>query len=102
MRNAGGLAALKPLENSRRIELGADFLAGLAFNISLKRLNSGDFETNLQLVGSYKVEASDHGAPEHRTQAFRLGSTRMEPYPQLTIIEAMDYWNANDYARIKP
>lgn len=101
MRHAGGLAALKPKENSRRIELGADFLAGLAFNISLKHLNNGDFETNLQLVGSYKVETDDHGLPEHRTQAFRYGSTRAEPYPELTIREAMTYWNANDYARIR-
>jgi len=101
MKNAGGLEALKPKENSRRIELGADFLAGLAFNMSLKQLNSGDFETNLQLAGSYKVEADDHGTPEHRTQAFRIGSTRRDPYPELTILEAMAYWNANDYARIR-
>ena len=101
MRNAGSLAALKPKENSRRIELGADFLAGLAFNMSLKQMNSGDFETNLQLAGSYKIETDDHGTPEHRTQAFRLGSTRKEPYPELTILEAMAYWNANDYARIR-
>ena len=101
MRNAGGLTLLKPKENSRRIELGADFLAGLAFNKSLKHLNSGDFETNLQLAGSYKVESDDHGTPEHRTQAFRLGSNRKEPYQELTILEAMTYWNANDYARIR-
>lgn len=102
MRHAGGLAALKPEENSRRIELGADFLAGLAYNISLTHLNSGDFETNLQLAGSYEVETDDHGTPEHRTQAFRRGSNRKEPYPALTIPEAMTYWNANDYARIRP
>jgi len=101
MRNAGGLAALDPKENSRRIELGADFLAGLAFNMSLSHLNSRDFETNLQLAGSYKVESDDHGTPEHRTQAFRFGSNRKEPYQELTILEAMTYWNANDYARIR-
>jgi len=101
MRNAGSLAALMPTENSRRIELGADFLAGLAFNISLKHLNNGDFETNLQLAGSYKVEIDDHGWPEHRTQAFRRGSNRKEPYPELTILEALTYWNANDFPRIR-
>lgn len=102
MRDAGGLAALNPKENSRRIELGADFLAGLAFNISLAHLSGGAFETNLELAGSYRVTADDHGLPEHRSQAFRLGLTRKEPYPQLTILEAMHYWNANDYARIRP
>ena len=101
MRAAGGLAELKPKENSRRIELGADFLAGLAFNMSLKQLNSGDFETNLQLAGSYKVETDDHGTPEHRTHAFRRGSNRKEPYEELTILEALNYWNQNDYARIR-
>lgn len=102
MRNAGSLAALEPQKNSRRIELGADFLAGLAFNASLKSLDSGDFETNLQLAGSYKVETDDHGTPEHRSQAFRRGSNRKEPYPELTIVESLTYWNQNDYARIKP
>lgn len=102
MRNAGGLAALNAKENSRRIELGADFLAGLAFNMSLNSMNGGDFETNLQLAGSYKVEIDDHGLPEHRAQAFRRGSNRTEPYPELTIIEALIYWNANDYPRIIP
>lgn len=102
MRTAGSLAALEPQKNSRRIELGADFLAGLAFNVSLKSLDSGDFETNLQLAGSYKVETDDHGTPEHRSQAFRRGSNRKEPYPELTIVESLTYWNQNDYARIKP
>lgn len=101
MREAGGLAALKPKENSRRLELGADFLAGLAFNMSLHQLNSGDFETNLQLAGSYKVETDDHGTPEQRTLAFRRGSNRKEPYQELTLLEAMTYWNQNDYARIR-
>jgi hypothetical protein len=101
MRSAGGLAALNLKESTRRIELGADFLAGLAFNIALKRLNYSDFETNLQLAGSYNVVADDHGAPEDRAQAFRRGATRKDPYPELTIGEAMTYWNANDYARIR-
>lgn len=101
MRDAGGLAALNPKENSHRIELGADFLAGLAFNIALKHLNGGDFETNLELAGSYRVTVDHHGLPEHRTQAFRRGSNRKKPYPELTILEALRYWNANDYARIR-
>ena len=101
MRNAGGLDALNPRENSRRIELGADFLAGLAFKESLKHLNGVDFETNLQLAGSYNVEINDHGLPEHRTQAFRRGWIRKAPFQELTILESMTYWNNNEYARIR-
>lgn len=100
MRAAGGLAALRLKENSHRIELGADFLSGLALGTSRKRAGSEDFETNLQLTGSYKVEPDDHGLPEHRTQAFRRGFQREAPYPELTIPEALTYWNANDYAQI--
>lgn len=101
MRSAGGLEVLSSKEDSRRIELGADFLAGLAFNIALSRLSYGDFETNLQLAGTYGVVADDHGPPEQRAQAFRLGATRKDPYPELTIVQAMAYWNANDYAHIR-
>lgn len=101
MRSAGGLAALNPEINSRRIELGADFLAGLAFNLSLQNLNKGDFETNLELVGSYILKRDDHGTPEDRTVAFRLGAYRKDPYPELTIVEALNYWNLNDYPRLR-
>ena len=102
MKSAGGLEALDPARNSRRIELGADFLAGLAFNLTLQRLDGGDFETNLQLVGSYvdKSKRDDHGPPEYRTTAFRRGWIRKEPYSQLTIVESLNYWYANDYARL--
>ncbi len=97
MRSAGGLAALNPEIYSVRIELGADFLAGLAFNLSLQHLNNGDFETNLNLMGSYKMERDYHGKPEHRGGAFRVGATRKDPYPELSIVEALNYWNLNDY-----
>lgn len=99
IRDAGGIATLNSKESSRRIELGADFLAGLAFNMLLQHLNSVDFETNLELAGSYKTEVDDHGRPEHRGQAFRRGFIRLEPYPELTISEALTYWNSNDFAR---
>jgi hypothetical protein len=55
-----------------RIELGADFLAGL----SAHRLgiNPGLFERNHFLVGSYKPNQTDsHGRPEDRSSAFRYG-----------------------------
>ncbi len=97
MRKAGGLAALDPAKNSKRIELGADFLAGLAFKMALSRLNDVDFERNLHLIGAYKILFGDHGKPEDRTAAFRLGFTRSEPYNELSISESLDYFNKNQY-----
>ena len=101
IRTAGGLNALDPKANSRRVELGADFLAGLAFNGVLKHLKFGNFETSLNLIGSYKAAKSDdHGLPGHRAQAFRLGAVRLEPYTELTTGQALDYFYRNDYARL--
>ncbi|MDR0203343.1 MAG: hypothetical protein LBJ40_14415 [Delftia acidovorans] len=103
IRSAGGLNALDPKANSRRIELGADFLTGLAFNGVLKHLKFGNFETSLNLIGSYKAARSeDHGLPGHRAQAFRLGAVRAEPYKELTTAQALDYFYGNDYARLAP
>jgi hypothetical protein len=97
---AGSLQALEPNKHHRRIELGADFLAGLAFNQALKHLSNVDFEANLMLVGSYKQGDKNHGAPEHRTQAFRLGAFRAPPLRELNIRQALEYFNANEYARV--
>lgn len=97
MRSAGSLAALMDGGGIRQIELGADFLAGLAFSKVLSELNYGQFVTNLQLVGSYKLERDDHGTPEDRQAAFRRGAVRKYPYAELTIVEALNYWNVNEY-----
>jgi hypothetical protein len=103
IRAAGGLKELDPKSNSRRIELGADFLAGLAFNGPLRRLNKGNFESSLNLIGSYTATKSeDHGLPAHRAQAFRLGAVRADPYPELNTAQALEYFYGNDYARITP
>lgn len=103
IRRAGGLNALDPKANSRRIELGADFLAGLAFNGVLKHLKFGNFETSLNLIGSYTAaKADDHGLPGHRAQAFRLGAVRADPYPELNTGQALDYFYENDYAQLAP
>lgn len=101
MREAGGLKALNDKLGPRRIELGADFLAGLAFNELIKNISEHDFETNLQLVGSYLAIAKSHGTPENRTIAFRRGSNRKEPYRELSITQSLAYWYANDYPRLK-
>jgi hypothetical protein len=74
LKRAGSLAKLKSsLDNSNeRIELGADFIAGLAANkLGLK---PADFLINLALIGSYNIQDQDfHGTPANRTQAFRNG-----------------------------
>ncbi len=100
MKQAGGLLKLRAAADSRRIELGADFLAGLAFHAVLGQLKQGDFETNLRLIGSYTGGGNDHGCPEDRTQAFRVGATRAAPYPNLTYLQALEYFDGNHYAQI--
>lgn len=100
MRVAGSLEALDPKVNSRKIELGADFLAGLAFNQKLSDLSNQEFETNLKLLGSYERKVDDHGKPDHRTQAFRLGHTRDEPYPELSMVQSLEYFYQNQLAVI--
>jgi len=59
-------------QSVQRVELGADFLAGLlAVRLGL---NPGEFQKNLALVGSYDEESADaHGLPADRTSAFRYG-----------------------------
>jgi hypothetical protein len=54
-----------------RIELGADFLAGLA--AQRLKLSPGEFETSSYLDGSYAFDADSHGNPADRALAFRYG-----------------------------
>lgn len=56
-----------------RIELGADFVAGMSFARAAKGLARKDYEHSLFLIGGYTRDASDHGWPEDRTNAFRMG-----------------------------
>jgi len=101
IRRAGSLMALDPVNNHRRIELGADFLAGLAFNISLPQLDGDDFETSLFLVGSYVPQINDHGTPDDRTIAFRMGRFRAPPYSDLPLLESLDYFYDNHLPTIR-
>src|ERR1700687_4468000 len=64
---------IKLLESPiERLELGADFLAGLAAS-KLGIKNPNLFERTLSLVGSYEAKSDPHGTPEDRTQSFRYG-----------------------------
>jgi hypothetical protein len=58
--------------SNERVELGADFLAGLA--AQRLKMNQGTFQTSLFLTGSYDSQKPDsHGCPEARSSAFRYG-----------------------------
>lgn len=73
---AGGLiAARKLFASSKRIELGADFLAGIVFAQALPHLPYKQFQHNIELTGLY-VEPNHiaHGTPSDRTTAFRRGA----------------------------
>jgi hypothetical protein len=100
MQKAGGLEPLRRNFETRKIELGADFITGLVYSKMLSHMKLADFETNLELAGSYRVDAT-HGLPTHRTTAFRLGVHKKDPYEDLTVEEALTYWNSNDYPLIQ-
>jgi hypothetical protein len=72
-RQSGSTQKLRAsLDNSNeRIELGADFLAGLA--AQRLKINPGEFETSFYLVGSYAFDPDSHGNPADRALAFRYG-----------------------------
>ena len=71
---SGGYAGFVSEFDSRRRELGADYLAGVMFSAFRGEISTGAFQHSLDLVGSYddrKVQF--YGCPEERTIAFRLG-----------------------------
>jgi hypothetical protein len=59
-------------KSTERVELGADFLAGIAAR--LLKIDPGEFETSLYLSGSYYAADEDpHGNQADRSLAFRYG-----------------------------
>jgi len=98
-RQAGSIQKLlASLNNSNeRIELGADFLAGLA----AKRLKMGpaEFETSFYLVGNYAIDPDSHGNPADRALAFRYGYNA----PQTEQFEDSQYadFQDNGFAIVK-
>lgn len=70
----GGTRKTKDTDYRARIELGADFVAGIVFKAEAGRLQGNDFENDVQLAGRY-LEARDdaHGSPSQRGAAFRYG-----------------------------
>lgn len=71
---AGGLSALRAQRRSKEIELGADFLTGVAFSQVLPSADLDEFQHSLSLIGAYvELDPEAHGTPAQRTAAFRTG-----------------------------
>ena len=60
-------------QDLERVELGADYLSGLA--IARLHMNEKDFDVGLALVGSYVIHSAPHGLPHERSASFNYGVT---------------------------
>lgn len=72
----GSIARLRAQlrQESGRVELGADFLAGFMFRRFMNLLDQQAFEQSLDLIGNYATgDRATHSQPEARTAAFRMG-----------------------------
>lgn len=99
MQTYGGLNGLVAAYPERqRIELGADFLAGVAFRNYIHEGDRGRFQHNLNLIGRYYEDASDaHGTPEQRTGAFRTGYFVRYDELQRNVRAAHDLFQSDYY-----
>lgn len=74
MKSTGGISNLRASMNSIRIELGADFLTGLAFANYLSELHINNFHHSTNLYGLYEeLDINAHGSPSQRSAAFLYG-----------------------------
>jgi len=75
VREAGSYAKFRAkLADSRRVELGADFLAGVVFANYLS-VGNLKYQNSLELVGRYREDSfAAHGTPGQRNAAYRLGA----------------------------
>lgn len=101
MEMAGGLDPLRKTFSSMRVELGADFLAGVIFSSSLQNININQFQHNLELMGLYvELEADAHGTPAQRTSAFRWGVHLNFDTMNQDIRKVSDDFQANIYGKV--
>ena len=74
---AGGAVALHKRfkkDDSKRIELGADFMTGVLFQNVFPDAQMKEFEQNRNLFGQYvELTLTPHGTPEERSTAFARG-----------------------------
>lgn len=82
----GSIAELRRAlqEDSSRVELGADFLAGVLFRRHMRNPDQGLFEHRLELIGNYRSGSlASHSSSEARTSAFRTGFYLASAEPNL-------------------
>lgn len=99
LKQAGDRKALMKRVNGsvERLELGADFLAGISCRHS--DLGQGEFVRSVSLVGSYTSKDPDwHGQPEDRASAFRQGYHYSLDH--LSIIDAYTDFQDNRFGGI--
>jgi hypothetical protein len=86
IRQSGSIARLQSeLRESRRIELGADFLAGVVFANHLNAQNLL-YQNSLELVGRYREETFQaHGTTSQRNAAYRRGAHYRLDHPDAAI-----------------
>lgn len=101
MQMVGGLEPLRAKLTSLRIELGADYLAGLAYSRVLTHINQTTFEHSLRLNGRYREPDAEkaHGTPAQRTAAFRYGLIDLNK-ANIDVRKASENFQANLYAEI--
>jgi hypothetical protein len=102
MEMAGGLEPLRTAFISKKIELGADYLAGLVLSSVAKNTdaNANLFQHSLFLMGVYvELDADAHGTPSQRTAAFRYGWINLDKV-EADMRKASEYFQANFYATI--
>jgi len=100
LKQAGSYAKLKASldDATERIELGADFMAGIGAD--RLGLEPKAFLLNLSLVGSYNNRDFDyHGRPEDRASAFRNGYFYQDK--QATVADSYSDFQDNRFAQIK-
>jgi hypothetical protein len=99
LKRAGSQADLlsSAKQDLERVELGADYLAGLA--IGRMKVSEKDLEVGLALVGSYEVHSGPHGLPHERSASFNFGVTSGKT--ETDIGSLYDTFQDEDYGNIK-
>lgn len=101
IRASGGMDQLVERYESRRIELGADYLAGILFRSALPGSHRNDFQNHVHLNGLYRESpVRAHGSPVQRTNAFRLGVVGLTEPAGTTLAAASVHFQEDMYARV--
>ena len=97
--NGGSSLALRAKYDSKRIELGADYLVGVLFARVLTDAKLNAFEQNLLLPGQYMDPPSTaHGTPAQRDAAFRNGVFGNASKSSADYRSLSDYFQGDLYA----